>query len=349
MLLQTIAYEQYIRSDNGRVIGIANSKDVIETLDSEALSKLGKPVRLQVKLRRVDGYMSAEPLREWMPVGHVLAGLHGPADPGLWAWDEKAFETVQESKVQCVKLLTGADLDYTVVNRLRQINPEMFILARIMGSIYQGETKTGKQYVQAEEHSIAKLYNAGIRYFEIGNEPNLYPALAPEGMGVMWQNGQEYAKWWLEARDYLAVRFPLAKWGFPAMSPGEAKENERFDGDLFLAGARKAIRKADWVAYHVYWGFGKGELQALIEIAEFARRISKPVLVTEFSNPNPIYMKYAKGYQYGNFYRQAKFLVPAYVMALISYCLSSSSGFEPETWKGSEIPIIVGQYLTSVA
>lgn len=280
---------------------------------------------------------------------HALQGLHGPADPGLWAWDDEAFRIVERSNVTSVKLLTGADLDWTVVNRLRQIKQDMFIYARVMGSINIGEYKTGRQFVEAEEHSIAALYAYGIRYFEIHNEPNLYstpdPAGPKEGFGVMWNNGEEYADWWLDALDYISPRYSHARWGFPAMSPGDEIPNLRYSGDKLLEGARGAVLAADWQAVHSYWGYGKRELDSLNEISQFASQTAKMVFVTEFSNPYPFVTKEAKGYQYENFYAQAKYRLPKNVIVLSSYVLSSSSGFEAETWRDSPIPDIVGGYI----
>lgn len=278
-----------------------------------------------------------------------MKGLHGPADPGLWAWDDEAFRIVERSNVDSVKLLTGADLNWTVVNRLRQIKQNMFIYARVMGSIYQGEHKTGRQFVEAEEHSIAELYSFGIRYFEIHNEPNLYSTPEPngpkEGFNVMWRNGEEYAEWWLDALDYISPRYPLARWGFPAMSPGDPVPSLRYPGKKMLKEAGRAVLAADWQAAHSYWGYGRRELDSLNEIAEFASQTSKMIMVSEFSNPDPTFTKEAKGYQYENFYTQAKYLLPKNVVVLSSYVLSSSSGFEYETWRGSLIPAIVGGYI----
>lgn len=277
---------------------------------------------------------------------HALKGLHGPADSGLWPWDEEAYSIIERSNVESVKLLTGSDLNWTVPNALRQIKQDMFIYARIMGSIHLGEYKTGRQFVESEEHSIMALYAYGIRYFEIHNEPNLYstddPNGAKEGFGVMWNNGAEYADWWLDALDYLTPRFPQARWIFPAVSPGDAIPSLRYSPEKFLEESYRARLAADCWAVHDYWGYGRRELDSLKTIAEFANKTSKPVFVTEFSNPDPWYTKAAKGYQYDNFYTQAKYRLPKNVVVLSCYVLSSSSGFEHETWRGSSIPDIVG-------
>lgn len=287
---------------------------------------------------------------------HALKGLHGAADPGKWPYDTEAYSIIERSGVDSVKILTGADLDWTVVNAIRKIKQTMFIYARVMGSIYIGEHKTGRQFVEAEEHSIAALYAYGVRYFEIHNEPNLYstsdPAGPKEGFGVMWGRedsirlpGEEYADWWLDALDYISPRYPQARWGFPAMSPGNEIPNLRYSGYKLLEGARRAVLAADWQAVHSYWGFGRRELDSLNEIDQFASQTAKMVFVTEFSNPDPSVTKEAKGYQYENFYAQAKYRLPKNVIVLSSYVLSSSFGFESETWRGSLIPDIVGGYI----
>lgn len=286
-------------------------------------------------------------------IGHALRGLHGAADPGNWPYDEEAFSIYTRSKMQAVKVLTGGDLNRDTIRRFKAMG--LFVCARVMGSIYQGEVKTGKQFVQAEEHSIAMLCEEGVNYFEIHNEPNLHSTPDPnsgpkEGFGVMWGKegstrppGEEYADWWLDAVDYLTPRYPKARWGFPGMSPGDAIPNLRYSGKDMLKQADKAVKKADWQAVHVYWdNLSSWWMPAVQQVNEFALGTNKLVMVTEFSNPSTT-PKAAKGIEYAGFYNESQSKLPANVAAVFCYVLSSSSGFETETWRNSPIPDIVGE------
>jgi hypothetical protein len=64
----------------------------------------------------------------------------------------------------------------------------------------------------------------------------------------------------------------------------------------------------------------------------------KPILITEFSNPNPSVAKAIKADQYVSYYNALKGVHSAY-----SFVASASSGFDAETWANSEIPHIVGE------
>lgn len=277
------------------------------------------------------------------PTGYPLIGLHGPADPGAWAWDEESYRIIARAKIQSVTLLTGAD--QTIVNRLMSLGV-LSIHARIFNTIHVGEHKTGTQYVQEELHNIQRLYDAGIRRFSIANEPNLYSSFAPEGFGVMWNNGAEFSVWFCQAVDHLTPLFPEAVWGFPAVSLGQGIDGIRYPADKFYAEAWLGRCIADFECIHSYWGYGITEQDSLNEIAKVASNTPKLVIVSEFGNGD-LTDKHDKGLQYANFYNLSRKL-PKNVQALDCWVMQSSSGFENWTWRGSPIPDIVGDLTTPV-
>lgn len=326
------------------------------TILNEDSPKLGTAHWIKVHKGITTGYVQGKYLYP-----RVLAGLHGPADPGEYALDDEAYQVIKTSKVETVKLLAAADMGGGTVSRLNQ-QGNYWNTARVFNLIDVGFPKDGIEYVREVEDSAIRLYNAGIRYFEIFNEPNLYSGSKPtdpkEGFGVVqrdssgkvikgWENGTQFALEWLKATVYLQTLMPEALFGFPAMSPGDPIENLRYDPVKFMQEAELAIQVADFLCFHTYWmDAGSTWVSSLKLIAEFANAYpDKLILVTEFSNPNPSVSKGVKGMEYASFYGEAKKALPYNVGALYSYCLSSSSGFESETWKGSSIPTIVGAAL----
>jgi hypothetical protein len=61
-------------------------------------------------------------------------------------------------------------------------------------------------------------------------------------------------------------------------------------------------------------------------------------MITEFSNPSHEVSKHAKGLQYVDYYKSLNNVHSAY-----SFLSTASSGFQHETWHGSDIATTVGQ------
>lgn len=274
-----------------------------------------------------------------------LAGLHGPADPGKWAWDSEAYRIVQAAGMEAVKVLTG-DVDAPVIAALKERGVRL-IVARLFAKIEQ--PKTPAQFVDEVLPGATLLYNAGVRWFEVHNEPNLHiPDSNPEGMWINWQNGGEFAVWFLEVVSRLRRSLPEGKFGWPGLSPGGDLVHNgmmlRYDSDRFTSEAAATMRNADWLAVHTYWGDHAGRTwkNSLADIRQFCTRWpSRLVMVTEFSNsdPNPDIAD-RKGKEYGQFFSLVNSIAPN-LLAVFCYMLSSSSG-GAEQWRGTNIPAIVG-------
>lgn len=274
------------------------------------------------------------------PYGHALVGLHGPADPGHWPWDEEAYRILHTAKIEAVKLLTGGDIDGRVVSVLNGMGTK-FILARLFAKF--SEKKTAVQFVSEVIPSALALYNAGVRWFEVHNEPNLHIASSnPEGMWINWQNGKEFATFFQESVSLLRQAMPNANFGFPGLSPGHDVANIRYASDRFLTEADTAIRQADFVCVHAYWNTAVGlpYSAAISQVDAFCRKYpTKIVLLTEFSNSGSTPVA-QKGQEYVQFYASMQSL-PANLGASFCYLLSSSGG-GTEVWRGTSIPEIVG-------
>jgi hypothetical protein len=217
--------------------------------------------------------------------GHAVVGVHGPSAE-LWAWlgvDEENQRLVRIGRFESVKVLCAADAGLNVVQVINNNGARVDVTRTY---IDMTSFKSPAQYVEEVKQAALGLYAAGVRYFEVHNEPNL----KQEGFGVNWQNGAEFARWWLEVVRLLRLLMPLAKFGFSAMSPGHATEF-RADPVRFEAEAREAWQAADWLAYHVYW-IGNGDTGvdgALADVRAFAvANYDKVVLVTEFANTSDL-------------------------------------------------------------
>lgn len=272
--------------------------------------------------------------------GHALVGLHGPADPGDWPWDESAFRLIRDARIKAVKIHSAADIGPRVVNRLRQEGVE-FIMARLFAKFAQ--PRSAQDFVNEIKDATLRLHGAGVRYFEVHNEPNLHTNDAPEGMNVAWRSGKEFGQFFLDSVAMLKKLMPDAQFGFPGVSPGPDVPNVRQSSDTFLASADEAVRCADFVCMHTYWGAdGTSYLDSINKVRAFCEQYpSQLVFVTEFSNADAGASKEVKGREYASFYADAKKL-PSNLGGLFSYVMQSSSGFGPEVWRDSPIVAAVG-------
>jgi hypothetical protein len=98
--------------------------------------------------------------------------------------------------------------------------------------------------------SVQRHIQAGVGYFSMLNTPNL----TGHGLGLHWNTGEEFGRWWTEAVSLLKTNFPAGRFGFPALSPGEQIIGQRLDADIFMEGADEAMLSADWLGVMCKWG-----------------------------------------------------------------------------------------------
>jgi hypothetical protein len=274
--------------------------------------------------------------------------LHGPADPGSWPWDNEAYAIVDQAHIEAIKLLAAGDVGAEIVNKLKQQHGVTFILARLLANFTT--PRTPDEFVDEVRDGAKRLYDAGIRYFEVHNEPNVHSQASPEGQGIAWQDGQEFGEFFLEAVDILKRRFPEALFGWPGISPGPqhiptpAQPYTRYEAAKFEEEAAFAIKEADFVCMHTYWGAdGSSVLDSVAKVNAFCEKHPRQVVfVSEFSNTHKYIGKDVKGREYVQFYRETAKLHPN-LGGLFCYVMSSlDANYASETWRGSQIPALVG-------
>ncbi len=272
------------------------------------------------------------------PTGRFVAGVHGRVGAPM---EEADYMVVQMAQMASIKLLSTEPPE--TVARLRQIDPNMFIVVRVYQDLYdyganRPRSLSPEEYARAfapapagqTKTDLQRFYDQGVRYFELHNEPNL----AVEGFGGAWSSGTEYERWWLEVRARLMAWFPEARWGFSPMSPGVAYEGTRpVDMWTFLGGCGTAIGKADWLAIHQYFrSFQEMEASMQDIVWEYRRRWpDKVLMMTEFGNPYDDVSKAAKGQQYASYYNMIDD-VPG-MAAAFGWVISAPVKFESQTWR----------------
>lgn len=273
--------------------------------------------------------------------GHALRGIHGPADPGKWPWNNDVYKLIKKTQMQAVKVLCWGDIDAEIVNDLRGLGVKM-ILARLFGKFES--RRTVDSFINEVKPAMHRLYNAGVRRFEVHNEPNLHHRNGPEGMWVMWDNGAEFGEFLLDVISKLRPDFPGAMFGWPGLSPGFDEVNTatgaklRYDSGNFLEEGKFAADQCDFICLHTYWQHD-GYTRSLREINDYCEMFpDKEIHVSEFSNSAHDIGKDIKGRQYAQFYSEAKKQCKPNLAALYSYVMSASWGYTPETWLGTVIP-----------
>ena len=281
----------------------------------------------------------------WEP-GRFLAGIHARTDGG----DPKPedYEAIGEAKLNALKLLSSCTPAHIDMFRaeFHSIGSDQFVMARLFAS-FKDRVVSPVDFAHWVKPDMQRLYDRGVRYFEVHNEPNL----RGEGYGVSWKNGGDFALWFLAVVDFLKPLFPEARFGFPGCSPGGTiVENgvlKRRDQWEFVREATLATMRADWIGVHGYWT-NRDEMMSEehgMGWKKFARWFAdKLLLVTEFGNPLPYISKREKGEQYRDFYRAMSFQKS--VGAAFSFCVSGS-GWDAWTWVSetgeiNEIAGIVG-------
>ncbi|GAG24497.1 unnamed protein product [marine sediment metagenome] len=238
--------------------------------------------------------------------------------------------------MEAVKLLSSAAPEN--VDRLLQINPDMFIVVRLFVDL-SNRIMTPYEFVRDAVNDVAMYYAKGVRFFEVHNEPNLMQ----EGLGQSWQDGRGFATWFQTAVDLMKEQYPDALFGWPGLSPGGDVPGMRMSAGRFLNEASATVHAADWIGIHCYFltdsemthehagGFWK------LYQEEYPGKL---LLITEFSNPSIQVSKSAKALQYVDYYDWLRNQKP--LAAAFCFISSASVGFEHETWVGSDIAQIVG-------
>ena len=260
-------------------------------------------------------------------------GLHGSADSS-WGNPLLPFEQeiIKTGKFNAMKLLSRENplsIDWLSQNGVNVST----VIVRLMLQDDARATPTSARADTGEK--VMAFYSKGVRHFELPNEPNTNI----EGLGTYWTNGTTFAAWFIGLANILKKELPDAKIGWPGLSPGGTIPGVRTDWGVFFneAVAAGALGSADWIGCHCYWTT-PGDISNIAAGAHWKNylRYSKPINVTEYSNPAPGVLKTDKAHQYLTWFNTLTGVDGAY-----SFVSSASSGFPYETWT-VEMAVIVG-------
>ena len=260
---------------------------------------------------------TAAPIVSAVPWGKCYAGLGmGNVQP----LTPIELAVIRKSKVEAFKMLTLPDPgeNQALINQLRQIRSDMFIVSRLFFSVdFNGRARfTPTDFVNFVSNGFEACYQAGVRYFELHNEPNL----DIEGLGWNWATGAEFGSWLSQVMGLLRQRHPDLKLGYPGLSPQPNVPD-------FLTGSAGAVAQCDWVGVHSYWqqpinqppwpinGLNAGAFWRTCR----DRFPGKLLMITEFSNNSKDVSDQVKGEQYVQYYqslRQESNLGAAFAFAL---------------------------------
>jgi hypothetical protein len=263
---------------------------------------------------------------ELWPRGVCLIGLHGRADGEL---QEADFGVFASGRIEAAKLTSHATS--LSVQRLLGINPRMFIMVRAIASFDSGGQPrriSADEFADITIGDLARTVDGQrVNDIEIHNEPNL----TQEGLGGSWNNGLEFAEWWLRVRDRYRQVFPFARFGFPGLSPGFGVPGVRYDSDRFLDEAHAAALEADWIGVHSYWVVERQmtDPNTGFQYLRFRARFpGKLLYITEFGTA--ILSKTDQAQQYAQYYAMLRH-EPG-LGAAFSYIVSTSNSEQSPKW-----------------
>lgn len=256
-----------------------------------------------------------------------LVGVNSRAGGSM---QEVDFSVIEQTKMEAVQIY--AQTPPRTVARLREINPDMFLLAGMWAST-PDEVLTPQVWVNQLHNAFRNLYNQGVRYFQIHQTPNLQQF----GWRKSWTSGESFGRWWLRVVDLLKADFPDARLGFPPVSAGGHVPGQRMDADVFLDGADKAMFQADWIAVNGYWS-SEAEMNAnthgrFYEVLR-ERYPNKLLFITGFGNVNAFTNPVVKGREYVKYYQQLC-EVPG-IGAAFAQVVSSADGYPALVWRSED-------------
>ena len=286
-----------------------------------------------------------QPPAEPWPFGKCLSGI-GMGNPQPLTPAQLAI--VAKSKVEAFKMLTlpNPDDNLSLIQSLKNISTIKFIIARLFFSVDVASKSrfSPEVFVGTVFDGAHAAYQAGVRFFEVHNEPNL----ESEGMGWNWSNGAEFSSWLTQVMTLMRQRLPEIRLGFPGLSPQP-------NVSAFLDGASPAIAYCDWVGAHCYWQsasqgpFPMTSTEAGMYWRRFRQRFpGKLLMLTEFSNNQAGVDPVEKGRQYARYYQLLRSEVN--LGAAFSFALSwPGRDVNRESWEADNretaIPGVVGELL----
>lgn len=321
----------------GQVIGMADSTGASTAAHLHlTLKRDGASIRKETKFPK--DVIDPTPFMVWpdgtlkktievpnWAAGRCLVGAHGRASGAMQPED---IELVTQAKLEAVKVNLG-EREATV---RRLVGPEtgLFVMARVARDL-SGDPVPAREFVEAVLSGVGDLYQLGVRFFELGEHPNVQTA----GFGRSWKDGREYAVWLIAVMEAIRNEYPDAMLGYPGLMGGEDLLGWRGEALRFLEESQSAAMLADWVGVSCHW-----DGAASSRLAPFGQRwIStyksffpeKLLFVTEFCNTSSGLAPALKARQYVEFFRDLR--PEPMVGAAFAFALSAPDGHDGMIWR----------------
>ena len=213
----------------------------------------------------------------------------------------ESASTLVEAQVEAVSIDIKTSRED--ISRLRQVASFQFTLTRI--HVQSGKVLQAEDWAVGVRPYLKKQMEAGITFFEVHRTPNF----ASQGAFSSWQNGKDFANWWLDAVEVLKQDAPDAQFGFPAPSPGGLTPGHRLDAATFQNEADEIMLSADWIGVNCYWNTAS-DMSAETNGAYYKTlRNYFPnhlLFITDFANVNPSLQETAKKSEEARFYSMVR-------------------------------------------
>ena len=245
--------------------------------------------------------------------------------------------TFTTARMQAAKILSGGSVhdpanlvDGAVVSAMKNAGAELIIMRLYFPS---GGIPTAQEVVHSVHDSAVAFYNAGGRYIEELNEPNLQ---------AEWDGTPEqYATHLREVIQLLRPEMPDAVWIYPGLSPGAVGSGpgwvRKYSDSEFDARCWPLVKDLfQRKGLHCYFTSEAGAIEEAARAYSHQRAFGMPIIITEASNPSPAVSKDDKARQYITFMDAAAMLEAVFFFA------EQLPGFDAENWRGSAIPGIIG-------
>jgi hypothetical protein len=227
---------------------------------------------------------------EPIPMTTILFGLHSPASAGdITTLELSAVDLAQ--KFGSYKFLTGDSPNHYAAIAAHGITLSN-CMTRLSMDMRNRPKPTPAQFCNDMSLAISEAMTAGVRYFEVHNEPNIQSVEWP------WSSDpHDFITWILEVIPLLRQQHPGIKLISPGLAPAENTLTwwqEFAEHEVFTA--------CDAIGAHVYWPnratmLTQAQGLHFIPLLQYAST-TKPIFVTELSNNINADADYEKGLQY---------------------------------------------------
>lgn len=269
-------------------------------------------------------------------VAPPYVGLHASADPIISHIERCVFVDLRPSVIKIMTFHPPPDIVL-----LRDAQPEARWIVRAFLE-FGGRDISAEDFIRftlSDTQRTLALLSGRAVVVELHNEPNL----VAEGYQSTWQDGTEFAAWWLQVLEQYRAALPNVQFIYPGLSPGNDIGGVRTSQLEFLEQSRAAIDAADGLGVHLYWGRGGSMDEALANLDVIIGRFpDTPIWITEASYNADDITDEQRASEYLNFV-QALQTRPTVQGVTFFVASASNPQFAPETWVGKNIAKILGE------